>query len=192
MPPKAKFTKREIIEKAVGIIEERGPDALTARSLGTKLGSSSRPIFTAFSNMEEVFDECLKYADLIYTRDYVQPGLEENPAFKGVGKSYIRFASERPELFGLLFMRDSSGEKSIKNILGKIETNYDLILSSIVKGYALSVDAAEKLYRHMWLYTHGIAVSIATGLCSFTQTEVSDMLTEVFVALLKQSKEDQR
>ena len=48
MPPKAKFTKEEIAEQALNIIKEEGAAALTARSLGERLGTSSRPIFTAF------------------------------------------------------------------------------------------------------------------------------------------------
>lgn len=54
MPPKAKFTKEEIVEAALGIAHESGFDALTARTLGERLGSSARPIFTVFKSMDEV------------------------------------------------------------------------------------------------------------------------------------------
>ena len=54
MPPKAKFTKAEIIEAALNIVRADGYEALTSRALGTYLGSSARPIFTVFKNMEEV------------------------------------------------------------------------------------------------------------------------------------------
>ena len=46
MPPKAKFTKEEITEAALNIVQTNGFEALTARELGTRLGSSARPIFT--------------------------------------------------------------------------------------------------------------------------------------------------
>ena len=39
MPPKPKFSKEEIIEKSIVLIEEKGTDALTARELGKYLGS---------------------------------------------------------------------------------------------------------------------------------------------------------
>ena len=54
MPPKAKFTKAEIIGAALNIVRTDGYEALTSRALGTYLGSSARPIFTVFKNMEEV------------------------------------------------------------------------------------------------------------------------------------------
>ena len=54
MPRKALFTKEEIVEKALDLVRRKGLDALTARELGAALGSSSRPIFTLYNNMEEV------------------------------------------------------------------------------------------------------------------------------------------
>lgn len=54
MPRQALFTKEEMVAKALQIVRENGVEALSARSLGAALGSSSRPIFTVFRNMEEV------------------------------------------------------------------------------------------------------------------------------------------
>ena len=62
MPPKPKFTREEIIEAALQLVSERGMAALTARDLGERLGSSARPIFTLFKNMEEVQQEVRKAA----------------------------------------------------------------------------------------------------------------------------------
>ena len=62
MPPKAKFTKAEIIEAALNIVRADGYEALTSRALGTYLGSSARPIFTVFKNMEEVQQDMIKSA----------------------------------------------------------------------------------------------------------------------------------
>jgi len=49
VPPKAKFTKEEIVATALAIVKEQGIEALTARSLAKELDSSARPIFTVFS-----------------------------------------------------------------------------------------------------------------------------------------------
>ena len=51
MPPRAKFTKEQIVNAALDMIRENGPSELTARSLGKRLGSSACPIFTVFDNM---------------------------------------------------------------------------------------------------------------------------------------------
>ena len=54
MPPKPKFTREKVVEVALTLVGERGMAALTARELGERLGSSARPIFTVFRNMEEL------------------------------------------------------------------------------------------------------------------------------------------
>lgn len=105
MPPKAKFTKEEIIEAALAITRQDGLEAVTARELGSRLNSSARPVFTVFQNMEEVIEEVKNAARERY-KEYIYEGLQEEPAFKGVGRAYIRFAVEEKRLFRLLFMSE--------------------------------------------------------------------------------------
>ena len=54
MPPKARFTREQIINAALQIVRTEHFESLTARALGKKLGSSACPVFTVFENMEEV------------------------------------------------------------------------------------------------------------------------------------------
>ena len=56
MPPKAKFTKEQITKAALGVVSEKGAQALTAKELGAALGTSTTPIFTVFNSMQEVQD----------------------------------------------------------------------------------------------------------------------------------------
>ena len=186
MPPKAKFTKEEIIGAGLAILRERDISAVTAREIGNYLGSSARPIFTVFDNMGlgssarpifTVFDNMGEVLNGIEAKaresysEYVEQGLQQTPAFKGVGQSYIQFAINEPKLFQLLFMRKTSGNIGINRILPEIDDNYTDILKSI-------------LYRHLWIYSHGIATLCATSMCRFTEVEIGIMLTEVFKALL--------
>lgn len=187
MPPQFKFTKKEIIQAALEIVRENGMDAVTARALGEKLNSSSKPIFSMFENMEEVQSETLKAARMVYN-EYVSEGLKSTPAFKGVGMQYIMFAIKEPKFFQLLFMTEQTEKKNALGILPMIDDNYEEILSSVGNGYGLDDEASKSLYRHLWIYTHGIASLIATGVCSFREEEIADMLTEVFASLLKNAK----
>ena len=183
MPPKAKFSKEEIIDAGLAILRERDISAVTAREIGNYLGSSARPIFTVFENMSEVLDGIENRAREIYS-EYVKQGLQQSPAFKGVGQAYIRFAINEPKLFQLLFMRKLSGDIGVNKILPEIDDNYPAILKSITDEYPVSTDDAVILYRHLWIYSHGIATLCATSMCRFTGEEIGNMLTEVFKALL--------
>ena len=183
MPPKSKFTKDEILDMALCITKDHGMEAVTARELGNRLGSSARPIFTVFENMDEVKELIVYKAKELYGQ-YVATGLKNQPAFKGVGIAYIRFAIEEPKLFQLLFMRAIQGIKDVSSILPVIDDNYDRILQSVQEPYCLEKEAAERIYQHLWTYTHGIATMFATGLCSYTMEEIEERLTEVFKGLM--------
>ncbi len=187
MPPKAKFSKEEIINKAFEIVKTEGPNALTARSLGISLNSSSRPIFTVFKNMDEIYDEVIKKSKEVFD-EYIEKGLKEDKAFRGTGIQYITFAIQEPILFHLLFMSGNSKKIEFENILQLYEKNYDNIISAIKNEYGLSSIDADRLYKHLWVYTHGIATLCATKTCTFTETEISDMIKEVCMSLIKEFK----
>ena len=187
MPPKAKFSREEIIDAAINIVREDGFDALTSRALGKKLGSSARPIFTVFQNMEEVQQEVIITAKQKY-REYISKGLSQDLAFKGVGMEYILFSINEPKLFQLLFMTEQSQIPDLTGVLPLIDDSYEQILRSIQSGYEIDKSSAEILYRHLWIYTHGIATLCATNMCRFTDEEVSSMIRQVCISILKSIK----
>lgn len=183
MPPKAKFTKEEMIEMALSIVRVDGFSTLTARSLGTKLESSPRPIFTVFDSMEEVQQEVKKATKNLYN-EWVAKGLSKELSFKGVGMQYILFAINEPKLFQLLFMKEQDTIPNLTNILPLIDDHYEDILLSIQQEYKVDAIVARKLYSHLWIYTHGIATLCATKMCQFKEVEIDVMLTELFTSLL--------
>ncbi len=187
MPPKAKFTREEIIDAALDIVRQKGIEGITARALANKLGSSACPIFTVFRGLDEVQEQVIKAAKELY-REYIKVGLAQNPAFKGVGMQYILFSQKEPRLFCLLFMSKQAQKPMLENILPIIEDSYDEILQSVMSTYTLDRKDAEWLYRHLWIYTHGIAALCATDTCVFSPEDISTMLTEVLSSLMNRIK----
>lgn len=189
MPPKAKFTREEIIAAALKITREKGIEAVTARELGKTLESSARPVFTVFQNMEEVIQAVVGEAKAVYQK-YIYEGLKEDVAFRGVGMAYIKFAIQEDKLFQLLFMRERAQTKELGNILEEIDDNYEEILRSVMVPYHLEREDALRLYQNLWIYTHGIATLCATKVCSFSQEELCERETEIFIGLLKKIREE--
>ena len=190
MPPKAKFTREEIVQSALQIVRREGMQALTARLLGKELGSSARPVFTVFHGMEEVEAETVKQAKALYA-SYVEEALAqtEMPAFKSVGLQYVLFAIREPKLFQLLFMTEQKENLSVYAVLPVIEENYNKILRSVQEGYGIDEKQSEALYRHLWIYTHGIAVLCATKLCALTEKEIGCLLSEACRGFLREIRE---
>ena len=179
MPPKVKFTREQIITAALNVTRKNGIVGLTARGLAAELGSSAKPIFGLFQNMEEVQKEIIAAANTLY-QSYISRGMTEGkyPPYKASGIAYIQFAKEEKELFKLLFMRDRTGEK--------IEENREEIrpmLNIIMKNLGISEDEARVFHLELWLYVHGIATMIATNYLDWDIEFISNALTDAFEGL---------
>lgn len=183
MPPKQKFTKDEILECSLNIIRKEGPKSLTARRLGEELGSSSRPIFTVFQSMEEVLSETINCAKELY-QNYVKDGLSEEAPFRGVGRRYIKFAKDEPQLFRLLFMTETNSNLTLSNILLLIDDYTGQILEVVKNEYGLDAEKAKRYYTHLWIYSHGIATLMSTGVSNYDDNEITELLAEVGKALI--------
>ena len=179
MPPKIKVTKENILSAAVELVRECGAEALNARALAKKLGSSTQPIFSNYTSMEELKQEVIKSAEGIY-KNYLNADMEkgEYPPYKASGMSYIRFAGEQQELFKLLFMRDRTDEQIPDSFDG-----INPIIEIIQRNTGLDRKAAELLHLEMWSCVHGIAVMTATGFLKHDTVTVSQMLTDIYSGL---------
>lgn len=187
MPPKQKYTKEEIITTALNLVQKNGITALTARGLGTELGTSSRPIFTAFMNMDEVRKETVKAARTVYN-GYIEKAFTSPHVFQTVGIQYLIFAKEEPRLFELLFMTPGENASTLNNVLPMIDDNSDRILVSIQDEYGLSKERSLRLYQSLWIFIHGIACLNITKISRFTQEEMQSLMTDVFIGVFTKLK----
>ena len=178
MPPKCRFTREEIIQAALDLTAEKGVGALTARGLAQRLGSSAKPIFGLFANMEVVQQEVVKAANLRY-QEYLRQDMSAGryPPYKASGMAYIRFAREQKELFKLLFMRDRTHEEKAAG------DELEALLGLIQKNMGLSRDDAYRFHLEMWIYVHGIATMIATAYLEWDMDFISAALTDAYQGL---------
>lgn len=189
MPPKLKFTREEIVAVALRLVSERGVESLTARELGAALGCSARPIFTAFENMEEVQKEVHAAAMRLFeTTEYRQ--FSEMPPFKQVGMKMILFGRDEPKLYRLLFMQENKKAVSFEDVLGNLGLIAVECTEMFEKEYALCAEQAKTLFESVWIYTFGVGVLCATGVCRLTEKEIGEMLTTEFEAMLSWIKNE--
>lgn len=179
MPRKFMFTKEEILNAALDLTREKGFESVTARALGDRLGSSSRPVFSYFKNMAELKEGLIGAADKVF-QGYLETDMAEGnyPPYKASGMAYIRFAREEKELFKLLFMRDRS-----KEVIKNKSTEMDMLVDIICKQVAITKEEALLFYLEMWAYVHGIAVMLVTGYLDWSEHLVSQALTDVYQGL---------
>ena len=183
MPPKAKFTKEQITKAALGVVSEKGAQALTAKELGAALGTSTTPIFTVFNSMQEVQDAVM-LAAMERFEEYAHKAAHIKPVFKQVGMQMILFAKEEPKLYQLIFMSSISEAQTFDDIYAHLGSVADECLDVLQKDYDLSEDNAKTLFEHVWIHTFGIGALCATGVCDFSHEQIAEMLTQDFTAMM--------
>lgn len=179
MPRNFMFTKEEILNAALDLTREKGFHAVTARALGTKLGTSHRPVFSYFENMADVQQGIIEAATALY-RSYLAEDMAcgKYPPYKASGMAYIRFAREEKELFKLLFMCDRTSEEK-SQIPDEAEAFAELICQQV----NITRERAMLFYLEMWAYVHGIATMIATGFYDWSEELCSQTLTDMYRGL---------
>lgn len=183
MPPKPKFTRDKMITAAMNLIEERGYESLTARELGKYLGSSSCPIFTLFKDMDELKTEVKNRAVEIFN-EYMAVAEEFYPAYKKRGMQWVKFASEQPRLFRLLFMQETSGQADFDAAQKIIPFGKQNDIDIIMRDYNASREQAERLFRQMWIYSYGLCSLVASKVCVFSEKEIARNLGEIFNGMI--------
>ena len=171
MPPKAKFTKDEIVNAALDVVRKRGAGALTTRDIARELGVSTRPIFTYFNTMDEVRAAVRDAAEQRYLA-YVDAGLAEEQPFRGFGKQYLRF--------------DAEGQNGAVTVM---EHARDHAIGSVMKTYHVGEEAAALYFRDMWIVVHGLATLIVSGCCPYTEAEMAEILMQCSYSICKAIKE---
>lgn len=185
MPPKAKFTREEIIAVAVDIIRDSGVEAINAKEIGKRMGTSTRPMFTWFKTVEELRTAATEEAWRIYNQ-YMERGLAMTPPFKGYGMQVIRFATEEPSLFRLLFMRKTEQTNTLEYL--NLDEHMPKVRKAIMTTFHIDAPQADWLYENLWIYAHGIATLCATGTLRFTEEDVSQKLGDLCRGLLMSLK----
>ena len=176
MPRKAFFSKQEIIDKALVILRQQGPEAISARSLCKALGCSVSPLFTVYKNMDELFSDLHAAAEKLF-ENYSADVSDDQPAFKEFGMRLVKFSREEPQLFHYLFLDKNSesivADRKARECLQNIEGEYDL-----------SEEQGLELYFQMWVFACGLSALCNKNPQKYSDSDISYLLSLQFSSVL--------
>lgn len=182
MPPKAKFTREQIVQAAVDVTREQGLSAVTAREVGKQLGTSSTPVFVAFENMDDLKNEVFKEVKNQYS-NYINDGLNYTPMFKAFGLRMIEYAKEYPNLFKVLFMNSTQSDTNYDDLILNFPCA-DICLNAIKEQTKLSDDAVELLFKQVLITGLGICYLVSSKTCEFTDKQLDEYLGLSYIGSL--------
>ena len=189
MPPKPRFTREQIVEAALDLVRQRGFRALTARELATRMGMSTRPIFSYFDSMEGLKSEVFSRSKEVFG-EFIKEGLKSPVPFLGLGLQYIRFARQEPQLFRLLFL--SGHEREGGSASEAFEVARDLALDVLFDGTDMDEDTAKDCLRDLWLVVFSLGTLIVVDDCPYSDEQICDILSEVNQSLVRAYRTESR
>lgn len=182
MPAVVELSKNRVVKVAVKMVNEDGWDSINARSLATRLGVSTKPLYRIYSNMDEIkkdiYDEIAKQYD-----EFLTSRIDSKKALLTICIAYVEFALKYKNLFISLFLSNNLKWKSIENVLDE-KWNQSTIVN-LVNKHGLSFEEAKNLFMNMWLYANGLATLIATNDIIMDEQEVLVRLVKYYKILVK-------
>lgn len=188
MPPKARITKKMILNTVLDITRETGFETVNARSIAGKLQCSTRPIFTCYENMEELKKEFLDFVFEFYQQyaaDYSR-SIKEYP-YLALPLSYIAFAEEETHLFKFLFIHDMDLDMEEPGDFYREPGNEDRA-KQFSEAVGIGPEQGKAIFLDLFLYAHGVAVLTATRKLSLSHSSTEKMVTNMLKALIRQEK----
>lgn len=179
MPAKKKITRSAIIQTAVSILRNEGLEHVNTRNIAHELNCSTQPIYSEFSNMDELKVELRKEAERYYVETVKQYTKNSKyTVYMSYGLGFIRFAKDEKKMFQYLYMCDRHGEKqTIEDI------NSPKIQQLLSDTYGFPEELALRLHHDMMIYTYGLAAMLNTNYMDMSEVQIMERLRAEYVAL---------
>lgn len=165
MPKKIQFSREDILEAAFDLFRKEGLYALSVRKIAGRVGSSTAPVYSCFSGIDEIreslmreaFERLIRYTEKSYTADI----------FLNIGVGMLEFAKDFPVVYRTIFLEDARGRDMFQRFS---ETNR--IQMRKEKSLAIFSDREiESILDKLTVYTHGLAAMICAGIIEDTSMQ---------------------
>ena len=158
MPPGQTFSKEDIIQAAMELLQAKGLSSLTARGVARKLGSSVAPVYKQFGSMDMLQEEISRRV-LEMLVGYARREWTKH-SFLNMGVGTAMFAVDYPNLYRALFL----DRERLQGVVHEYSRELQGDMSEHKNFNALPEKIRNDLLETMWMVTHGLASMIAVGM----------------------------
>lgn len=173
MPPSIKISKEMVLDAAFDITRRQGIEFCNARSIGALLKCSTHPLFRVYSNMEELKKE-LSQKVIAYFYQYLQEYPFYESKFLTFGLAYLDFANHERNLFKAINNSGSIHMKSLAEFA--VPKDQGFVAEGVIQSFNISGDRINEIFLNSWLYIHGLASMIVSGIVDLKRDEVIKLL----------------
>lgn len=182
MPAIIELKKEIIVKAAVKMVNEKGWNAINARSLAKEIGISTKPLYRVYKNMLEIKNDI--YTEIYHQYDeFINSRVDNQKALLTLLIAYVEFAKEYKNLFISLFLSNNLKWQNLENVLDE-KWNQSTIINLVNKhGYTFS--EAKKLFMDMWLYVNGLATLLATNEITMNEKDILVKVVNIYKIFTK-------
>ena len=177
-----KFSKEDILEKSVEFIKEKGYSNLTVRELAKYIGCSTQPIFKNYENFDMYKDDLKFYLRKDYS-SFIRKYIDIKDYLYTISYAYAFYAKKEPNVFFSLFMADLAGSRTVREVINT-DRNMETI-KAMTTQYNISLEDAEKVYRDVRFYTHGMATQLCVQSIKLSEEEIKKLISNNIYINLK-------
>ena len=185
MPPKAKITKKMILDASFELIRSGGHENLNARTIADYLKCSTQPVLYNFKTVDEIREAVYQIADEYHTAYILPKSSDQNPML-AIGLNYVRFGHDEKNLFRFLFQTNKFGGMDMAALMGNPALS-DILLV-MAKGLACDIAEARESFLTFFVIAHGLASLLANNAMEYNEEQSTKMLEHVFSAMLASRK----
>lgn len=190
MPPKAKITKEMVVNAAFEVTRAGGAENVNARTVSKKLGCSTQPVMYYFATIEELKRAAYKKTDDYHTQYLMNISQTREDIMLAIGKNYIRFAVEEPNLFRFLFQSGFAVGNSLPEMIDSEELVP--LLSVMREAMGRSMEQTKEVFVTLALFVHGYASIIANNSLEYDDKLITTHLKRVYTGAILTIQEERK
>lgn len=164
--------QKKTLDAAEKIVRGQGFSSLTARNIATEAGYALGTLYNLFDNLDDVILHVNAR-----TLDALHAELKGIRSIASLAKSYIRFATERPHLWHMLFEHTRKTPGALPDWYQlRIDRMFLLTEHLLAKEVNLDKKSLKKSAKVLWASVHGICSLSLNGTLETTKSESASAL----------------
>jgi len=155
--------RRALIEAAVALIAEQGPEAFTLREAARRVGVNHRAVYRHFADKSALLAAVAEqgYRELLTRMERAQeraPDIEAE--LHALGRAYVKFALERPADYRVMFGPRLNEDGRFPALEAEVQRAYAHIAELVARGVregVLAPSSEVAVVTTLWSALHGFA-----------------------------------
>src|ERR1700712_5448199 len=181
----AATTRRALLDAAAGLLDDGGPEAVTLREVGARVGVTRSAPYRHFADKDELvaavgaeaWDELTaEFEDL--SRG-VHAGTDPRDVVRDALLTILRLGRDRPNVFRVMFAGGAIGPLAIEEAANRAAEAYLKIIA-----LAVGEDEARRFGGLLLCGAHGMALLELSGHLSPAKWPPAEELVDLFIELL--------